>query len=86
MIQEMFDVTINLIEQQEKEFPFLSTLLCVYRSGALVFSFFKSPSVGNRRENVLAGVGLKVALLPVSSFIEGEKHALGAIRETVSTD
>ena len=81
MIQEMFDVTIDLIEQQGKGFSFLSTLLYVYRSGALVFSFFKHPSVGNRRENVLAGVGLKIALLPVSCSIEGERGALTALRE-----
>jgi len=46
MIQEVFELTINLIEQQGEQFPFLSALLNVYRSGALVFSFFNKPAVG----------------------------------------
>jgi len=62
MIQERFDLTINLIHEQGERYPFLQKLLIVHRSTALIFSFFRKPSRGNSRQNVLAAYRLRSAL------------------------
>jgi hypothetical protein len=62
MIQERFDLTINLIKKHEESFSFFRRLLDIYQSTVLVFSFFSRPSMGNRRQNVLAAYRLRTAL------------------------
>jgi hypothetical protein len=63
MIQERFDQTINLIKKQGENYCFFQKLLAVHQSTALIFSFFRKPSQGNSRQNVLAAYRLRAALL-----------------------
>ena len=82
MIQERFDLTIELIRQQGEMFPFLQNLLESYHSTVLVFSFFNKPSRGNTRQNVLAAYELRHALSRDSQSVEGHALLLAGLRET----
>ncbi len=62
MIQERFDVTVDLIRQRGECFSFLQNLLRICHSTILVFSFFNKPSRGNTRQNVLAAYELRAEL------------------------
>ena len=85
MIQERFDLTIELVRQQGERFPFLQNLLEIYHSIVLVFSFFNKPSKGNTRQNVLAAYELRNALSRDSQSIEGLGLLLARLRETKYT-
>ena len=85
MIQERFDLTVELIRQQGGGFPFLEDLLEIYPSTVLVFSFFNKPSRGNTRKNVLAAYELRNALARGSRSIRGHAVLLAGLRETKYT-
>ena len=82
MIQERFDLTINLIKRQGENFDFLQKLLNVYQSTALVFSFFRKPSTGNSRQNVLAAYRLRAALTKDKNKTSGYVILINGLRKT----
>src|ERR1700736_4604937 len=53
MIQGKFNETIALLRQHEKTFPFLGDLFLICASSVFVFSFFRKPTAGNSKENIL---------------------------------
>lgn len=81
MIQERFDLTIDLIRQQGGGFLFLENLLEIYHSTVLVFSFFNKPSRGNTRKNVLAAYELRTALSRDRPSRQGHALLLAGLRE-----
>ena len=85
MIQERFDLTINLIKEQGESFCFLQKLLNIYRSTALVFSFFRKPSKGNSRENVLAAYRLRAALTKDKNKTSEYAILINGLRKTKAT-
>jgi len=82
MIQERFDVTVDLIRQRGDCFPFLQDLLRVCHSSVLVFSFFNKPSRGNVRQNVLAAYRLRAELSPDRNAFAGQALLLAGLRKT----
>jgi len=85
MVQERFDLTINLIRDRVECYSFLPDLLRISHSTVLVFSFFNRPSRGNSRQNVLAAYELRAELLTDASCIAGYAVLLAALRKAKHT-
>jgi len=81
MVQERFDLTINLIRNRAECYSFLPDLLRISHSTVLVFSFFNRPSRGNSRQNVLAAYELRAELLTDVCGIDGYAVLLAALRK-----
>lgn len=85
MIQERFDVTVELIRQRGGCFSFLQNLLRVSHSTVLVFSFFNKPSRGSTRQNVLAAYELRAELSVGNHLNAGYVHLLEGLRKAKHT-
>jgi hypothetical protein len=85
MIQERFDLTLDLIRRRGECFSFLPNLLRICHSTVLVFSFFNRPSRGNTRQNVLAAYELRAELLTDVCCIAGYAVLLAGLREAKHT-
>lgn len=85
MVQERFDLTINLIRNRAERFSFLPDLLRISHSTVLVFSFFNKPSRGNTRQNVLAAYELRAELLTDVCCIAGYAVLLAGLRKAKHT-
>lgn len=70
MIQEKFNVTVDLIRRKDENFSFLERLLNAYDSTVLVFSFFNKPARGNARQHILTTYELKAKYSHL--FMNGE--------------
>ena len=85
MVQERFDLTINLIRSRAECFSFLPDLLRICHSTVLVFSFFNKPSRGNTRQNVLAAYELRAEPLTDVGSIAGYAVLLACLRNSKHT-
>ena len=85
MVQERFDLTINLIRNRAERYSFLPDLLRICHSTVLVFSFFNRPSRGNSRQNVLAAYELRAALLTDVCCIAAHAGLLAGLRKAKHT-
>ena len=85
MIQEKFNITINLLKRYGECCPFLPELLAIYDTSLLVYSFFDKPSTGNTRKNVLAAYELRAAIKEGcrgGCVVEGYASLLTGLRRT----
>lgn len=82
MIQERFDVTVDLIRGKGGGFPFLQRLLAICDSTVLVFSYFNKPSRGNARPNILATYELRAEFGRRSAQVLGYSLLLDGLRKT----
>ena len=85
MVQERFDLAINLIRNRAECFSFLPDLLRICHSTVLVFSFFNKPSRGNTRQNVLAAYELRAALLTDVCCIAAHAVLLAGLKKAKHT-
>src|SRR5258708_1339351 len=85
MVQERFDLTINLIRNRAKCFSFLPDLLRLGHSTVLAFSLFNNPSRGNTRQKVLAAYELRAELLTDACCIAGYAVLLDGLRKAKHT-
>ncbi len=81
MVQERFDLIINLIRSRAECYSFLPDLLRICHSTVLVFSFFNKPSRGNTRQNVLAAYELRAEFLTDVCCITGYAVLLAALKK-----